>query len=139
FWRYFMENGIDWQLAAMTLYEMFHVVRFNSINQAVAAYATPPDRMQLLRYCYRHALEELGHEKMIVKDANAVEIDDHVAGFTEGLSDPLPATRAFIAYLFHTALKEGAIARLGYSYWAENSYTHLNDLIQRGKNDLEAT
>ena len=38
---------------------------------------------------------------------------------------PLPATEALVGYLYYVALRYGAVARLGYSFWAEGVYGHI--------------
>jgi hypothetical protein len=136
--RYFthlLRNGPNPDLYRRTMVELYHYTRHNSINQAVAAYRVDPDETGLLRFCYRHAAEELGHEKMVVHDLRAVGLLRQAD--VEG--PPLPPTQALINYLYAVALSQGAVPRLGYSYWAESAYDHLGDLLTRARTDLGLT
>lgn len=133
FWRLVESRGFDRELCKLTLLQIYHYTKHNSINQAVAAYGTEPERMELLRFVYRHANEELGHEQMVVRDVQSLELD-HPDMWDE---PPLPPTQALIGYLYYVALELGAIARLGYSYWAEDSYDHIGPLLFAARRDLE--
>ena len=53
------------ELYRLTMVQIFHYTRHNSINQAVAAFRAEPEQLSLLRFVYGHAREELGHEKMV--------------------------------------------------------------------------
>ena len=119
----------DLYISAME--QIYHYTRHNSINQATAAFTTNPDDTFLLRFVYKHALEETGHEKMVVKDLRSI---GHI--FDPLLSKPHPATEALIAYLYYIAIKDGAGPRLGYSYWAEDSYDHLEPILSACRRDL---
>ncbi len=105
------------------------------MNQAAAAYSTAPENRKLLRFVYKHALEELGHEQMVVHDLKSINL------YNEGFENhrPLPAIQALISYLYKVALDKGAVARLGYSYWAENCYGHIDPLLRKFSNDLNLT
>lgn len=65
---------------------MWHHSRHNAMNQAVATFVTAPEA--LLKFVYRHASEELGHERMVVHDLKSVGICDE----TDLNRPPLPAT-----------------------------------------------
>ncbi|WP_405587134.1 iron-containing redox enzyme family protein [Streptomyces sp. NBC_01190] len=125
FWQHMRANGIDLDLYRNFMVELYHYTRHNSINQAFAAWRVPPEKMGMLRFCYEHAEEELGHEKMVEHDLAAVGL------LTPGLLErpPLPPTQALIGYLYHVGLEFGAIPRLGYSYWAESAYDHLGEAL----------
>lgn len=132
YWTHVMSNGMNRDVYISTLAQIYHYARHNSINQAFAAWRVSPEDMALLRFCYRHADDELGHEKMIVHDLQSIgaPVDETLA------VAPLPATQALIGYLYYVGLQYGAVARLGYSYWAETSYGHIIELMQRAKQDL---
>lgn len=135
YWAHVTGNGIDKRLYVATMAELYHYTRHNSINQAFAAWRVPPEDMALLRFCYHHADEELGHEKMIVHDLKSVGVlTDEVLA-----REPEPATQALVGYLYGVGLQHGAVARLGYSYWAETSYEHIGILVGRARSDLELT
>lgn len=135
FWAHVLDRGMDKDLYVRTMAEIYHYTRHNSVNQAFAAWRVPPEEMALLRFCYHHADEELGHEKMVVHDLESIGVaaDETLA------APPLPATQALIGYLYGVGLFEGAVARLGYSYWAERSYEHLAEPLARARGDLGLT
>lgn len=135
YWAHVLSEGMDRDLYIRTMVELYHYTRHNSINQAFAAWRVPPEDMGLLRFCYHHADEELGHEKMVVHDLKSVgvEVDQALA------AEPEPATQALVGYLYGVGLQHGAVARLGYSYWAETSYEHIGELLGRARSDLHLT
>ncbi len=133
YWQHVMTNGMDPELYKRSMVEIYHYTRHNSVNQAFAAWrCSSPADIHLLKFCYEHADEELGHERMVVHDLQAI-------GLLQGellAKPPLPPTQALIGYLYYVGLAEGAKARLGYSYWAESSYGELGPLLQRAREDL---
>ena len=132
YWRHVLEHGISADLYRRTLVEIYHYTKHNSVNQAFAAWRVDSELMPLLRFCYEHANEELGHEKMVVHDL------DRAGLLTPGLLDqpPLPPTEALIGFLYAVALRDGAVARLGYSFWAETAYDHIGELLAKVRADL---
>lgn len=110
--------------------QIYHYSRHNSMNQAVAAFVPAPEG--LLRFVYRHAAEELGHERMVTHDLQSIGLLD------EGdLRKPaLPATEALIGYLYYVSLRYGPVARLGYSFWAESVYGHIQGPFAKISRDL---
>ena len=125
FWRHVTEQGCSPELYRLTMQQIFHYTQHNSINQAVCALRAAPEQLALLRYVYEHAREELGHERLALHDLKSAGLlrDD------EPISAPLPATDALINYLYGVALREGPVARLGYSYWAESVYGQIAPLL----------
>lgn len=96
-----------------------------------------PDERAILRFVYRHADDELGHEMMVVHDLRAVGLigpEDDLTTFPK-----VPATDALINYLAGVAWTEGPVARLGYSYWAEDVYEHLSPLLGAARSSLQLT
>ena len=69
---------------------------------------------------------------MVVHDLKSVNLYDD--GFENNA--PLPATQGLISYLYKTALDKGSVARLGYSYWAESCYDHIDPLLKKFAKDL---
>ena len=133
FWTHVLENGFDRSLYRLVMVQIYHYTRHNSINQAAAAFGAAPEQMGLLRFVYTHAREELGHEKMVLHDLRVIGL----LGLDETIADPpLPATDALINYLYGVALRQGPIARLGYSYWAESVYGHIAPLLTRARESL---
>jgi pyrroloquinoline quinone (PQQ) biosynthesis protein C len=112
--------------------QIFHYTRHNSINQAIAALRIDPEQMPLLRFVYGHAKEELGHERLVLHDLRSIGL----LGEDDVLDPPLPATDALINYLYGISFREGAIPRLGYSYWAESVYGHIAPLLVSAKESL---
>ena len=134
-WRHVTELGMNRDLYRLTMAQLFHYARHNSINQAVAVFRAEPEEIALLRFAYEHAKEELGHERMILHDLRS----SGLLRPDEPLADPLPATDALINYLYGVALREGPIPRLGYSYWAESAYRHIAPLLVATRDSLGLT
>jgi len=132
FWRHVVSKGVDRDLYRLVMLQIFHYTRHNAINQAVAALRATPDDRALLRFVCTHAREELGHERLIVHDLRSIGLIGR-----EPIEDvPLPATDALINYLYGVALREGAVPRLGYSYWAESIYEHIGPLLLAARDSL---
>ena len=112
------------------LVQVYHYTRHNSMNQAVTAFVEAPEA--LLKFVYRHAAEELGHERMVTHDLRALG----VLREGEALPPPNPATEALIGYLYFVSLRYGPVRRLGYSFWAEGSYEHFGGMLAKAKADL---
>src|SRR3954469_12237900 len=89
-WRRIVASGFSAELYRRTMFQIFHYTRHNSIHQAVAALRTEPEQLELLRFVYRHAKEELGHEKLVLHDLASMGL------WHEGdvVEPPLPATDA---------------------------------------------
>jgi pyrroloquinoline quinone (PQQ) biosynthesis protein C len=131
-WQRIVAGGFSPELYRLTMIQIFHYTRHNSINQAVAAFRAEPEQLELLRFVYGHAKDELGHEKLALHDLKSIGLwrDD------DALEPPLPATDALINYLYGVALRDGAVARLGYSYWAESAYEHIGPLLLAARKSL---
>jgi hypothetical protein len=135
FARHVMRLGVDKDLYKLAMLQIYHYTRHNAINQAFATWRVEPERIGLLRFCFEHANEELGHEKMIIHDLESIGLLE----LGDLITPPLPATEAFIGYLYYVGLHYGAAPRLGYSYWAESVYGHIGDLLGRAQSDLSLT
>ena len=132
FWQHLRTQGLDPELYICLMTQIYGFTKYNSQNQALAATKVTSDRLQLLRFCLEHAFEEAGHDLMVLKDLENIGVDREVIKNTP----LLPATQAFTAYLFRIATEYDATARLGYSFWAEGSYTYLKELTDAMKQDL---
>jgi len=130
FWCRVMERPVTLGFYRDLMLQMWHYSRHNAMNQAVATFVPAPEA--LLKFVYRHASEELGHERMVVHDLKSVGIYDE----TDLNRPPLPATEALIGYLYYVALRYGAVARLGYNFWAERSHDHVKELLAKISDDL---
>lgn len=133
FWDHVMSKPVSREFYRDLMVEIYHYTRHNSMNQAVTAFVNAPEG--LLKFAYHHAADELGHERMVTHDLESVGLLDR-----ELLSRaPLPATEALIGYLYFVALKYGAVARLGYSFWAESVYEHIGEVLAKVRSDLALT
>jgi hypothetical protein len=136
FWRHVLTCGFDRELYRIAMTQIYHYTRHNSLNQAVAAFSADPDDIGLLRFVYGHANEELGHEMMVLHDLRAIGL----LGLDDSIDEqPLPAVDALINYLYSIALREGPVARLGYSYWAESVYEYLAPVLLEARRCLHLT
>jgi hypothetical protein len=115
----------DKRLYAIYLTETYHYTRHNSRNQALIA--TRPEHIdpRYLKFCLRHAEEEVGHELMALHDIKSMgyQVSE------ESLPKPLNSTITLISYLYHIAQHGDPLARLGYSFWAERSYQYIRPLL----------
>ena len=133
FWRLVQERPVTRELYRDMMLQIYHYSRHNSINQAVAAFVPAPEG--LLRFVYRHASEELGHERMVTHDLRSIGLLEE-----SDLATPsLPATEALVGYLYFVALRYGAVARLGYSFWAEDAHAHIGEALAKIGSDLKLT
>jgi pyrroloquinoline quinone (PQQ) biosynthesis protein C len=132
FWQHVLEHGFDRELYVLLMTEIYHYTKHNAQNQALAAVGVGSDRVNLLRYCLHHAYEEAGHDGMVLHDLKAIGVDPAAVQATR----PLPETEAFIAYLYRVASTRDATARLGYSYWAENCYSYIKEILDAMHRDL---
>jgi hypothetical protein len=133
FWQRVLRAPVKPGLWKDFMLQVYHYSKHNSMNQAVAAFVPAPEG--LLKFVYRHAAEELGHEKMVTHDLRSINLlteDDLKA-------PPLPATEALIGYLYYVALRYGPVARLGYSFWAEGAHAHIQEPIRKLCGDLGLT
>lgn len=135
FAQHVLQVGVDKSLYKLAMLQIYHYTRHNAINQAFATWRVEPERIGVLRFCFEHASEELGHERMVVHDLESIGLLEP----GDLTTPPLPATEAFIGYLYYVGLHYGAVPRLGYSYWAESVYGHIGDLLGRARSDLSLT
>lgn len=125
----------DRRVYVETMLQIFHYTKNNAINQAAAAYAAHHTQFGLLKFALRHAQEELGHERMIVRDLAGMGISEEAILASEAL----PATDALNGYLMSVALKDGLIPRLGYSFWAEDAYDHIQPILASARKTFDLT
>ena len=130
YWKHSMENKITPELYQQVMLQVYHYTRFNSVNQAACAFSANPAQITLLRFVYKHALEELGHENMVIRDLESIN------ALPAQMPAPLAPTQALIAFLNDVAIRLGPIPRLGYSYWAEDVYGHIQPLLDKFRADL---
>lgn len=133
FWNHVMTRTVTRPFYRDMMLQIYHYSRHNSINQAVAAFVPAPEG--LLRFVYRHASEELGHERMVTHDLRSIDLLDEA----DLAKPPLPATEALVGYLYYVALRYGPVPRLGYSFWAEDAHAHIGELLAKIAMDLKLT
>lgn len=133
FWRLVRERPVSRELYRDLMLQVYHYSRHNSMNQAVAAFVPAPEG--LLKFVYRHAAEELGHEKMVTHDLRSIDLLRE----SDLQQPPLPATEALIGYLYYVSLRYGALPRLGYSFWAEGAHAHIGEVLAKVMKDLSLT
>ncbi|MBP7567972.1 MAG: iron-containing redox enzyme family protein [Burkholderiaceae bacterium] len=130
FWNRVLSQPVTVDLYRDLMLQIYHYSSHNSMNQAAVAIQPAPEA--LLKFVYRHAAEELGHERMVVRDLQSI------GALREGdlARPPLPATEALMGYLYFVSFRYGAIPRLGYSFWAEGVYPHIRDVFAKISRDL---
>jgi thiaminase len=133
FWRVVQAKPTTHGLWRDLLLQVYHYSRHNSLNQAACAFVEAPEG--LMKFVYRHASEELGHEKMVIHDLRSLDLwrEEDAQGA------PLPATEALIGYLYFVALRYGPVPRLGYSFWAEGAHAHIQEPLAKFSRDLGLT
>ena len=130
FWKLVLQRPVTPGLYRDMMLQVYHYSRHNSMNQAVAAFVPAPEG--LLRFVYRHAAEELGHERMVTHDLRSIGLLDEA----DLAKPPMPATEALIGYLYYVGLRYGPVARLGYSFWAEGAHAHIGAPLAKICKDL---
>jgi pyrroloquinoline quinone (PQQ) biosynthesis protein C len=128
-------DRFDARLYGIYMIETYHYTSHNARNQALAGARSFDRSPQYLKFCFEHAEEETGHELMALHDLCSLGLDRSALV----LPAPLPATEVLIAYLYWVSQNGNTVQRLGYSYWAENSYGQIDSLLQivRRKIDLK--
>ena len=134
FWKHVTSDGFDKDLYSSLMAQVYYYSKHNAVNQAIAAtsFRSKPSN-KLLKFVCKHALEEIGHENMIIKDLQSIDID---ATFLQEDEQCLPPTQALIGYLYHTAMNLGAFPRLGYSFWAESVYDDIAPILESMRSSL---
>jgi len=135
FWGHVVSEGFDPELYRLAMVQIFHCTRHNPIHQAVAAFRALPEETEMLRFVYGHSKEELGREWLIVNDLRSIGL---WVGH-EATEAPLPATDALINYLHGVALRDGPVARLGYSFWADSVHREIGPLLLAARESMALT
>lgn len=133
FVRWVMEGKMDKRGWATYLVQTYHYTLHNSRNQAMVGVTMASGNPQYQKFCFEHAMEETGHELMALHDASSL-------GFSKEelvQERPLPETEVLIAYLYWISAKGNPLQRLGYSYWAENSYRYIMPMVKKIQQGLE--
>lgn len=117
---------LDLDFYRMYLIETCHYTSYNAKNQALVATRKDNLDVHYQKFCLHHAQEEVGHDLMAWHDLQTLG----GAWQREFLPRPLAATEALIAYLYWISENGNPLQRLGYSFWAEDSYEYLSPLIE---------
>ena len=97
------------------LREIYHYSKEDPQIQALAAVHLRGDDRELVRMFLKHAVSEVGHDQMALRDLAA--LGENISGIPD--SNPLPATIAFTAYPFYQISYRNPIGYLGYLYFLE--------------------
>lgn len=132
-WANFIQNGeFDLRFYGIYLLETYHYVMHNPRHQALVGAHMKEKIFNYIKFCYEHAEEETGHEMMAMHDLLSL-------GLKKGefdVPDPHPDTEVFIAYLYWVSTNGNSLQRLGYSFWAEDSYQYIGELIEKVQTTL---
>jgi pyrroloquinoline quinone (PQQ) biosynthesis protein C len=135
-WCDFVLNSTyDRRFYAIYLIETYHYVMHNPKHQALVATRFTEMPANYMKFCYEHAEEEAGHESMAFHDLLNLGISKEA--FEMPL--PLPSTETFIAYLYRVSAVGNPLRRLGYSFWAEDSYQYIQIIMEKVIKNLDLT
>lgn len=119
-------GSVSKALYALYMIETFHYTAHNARNQGLVG-VRHADNPVYAKFCFEHAAQEVGHEKMALHDVMSLGLKSEVFD----MPPALPATEVLIAYLYWISFTGNPLQRLGYSYWAENAYQFITPLITR--------
>lgn len=122
-----MEEDFDARFYGIYLLETYHYVMHNPRHQALVGVYMKEKVFRYIKFCYEHAEEEAGHEMMAFHDLLNLGLDKD--SFT--IPSPHPSTEVFIAYLYYISSNGNPYQRLGYSFWAEDSYQYIAGLMTK--------
>lgn len=135
FVRAINEGRATQAMYAIYMIETYHYTSHNSRNQVLVG-IRPDCSTIYTKFCYEHAAEEVGHEKMALHDVASLGLP---ALKEEGayLPEPLLDTECLISYLYWISITGNPLQRLGYSYWAESCYSHINPILEKLRDSLQ--
>lgn len=124
--KFIMSKNFDKRFYGIYLIETYHYVNENPRHQAVIALRETDAPINYLKFCYEHAEEETGHEMMAYHDLKSLGLaNDEIK-----IETPLSSTEILIAYLYRISQYGNPLRRLGYSFWAEDSYQYIQELLK---------
>ncbi|MHB2245267.1 iron-containing redox enzyme family protein [Pseudomonas fitomaticsae] len=118
------EGSVSKALYAIYMIQTCHYTAHNARNQGLVR-VRHADNPVYAKFCFEHAAQEVGHEKMALHDVMSLGLKNEVFD----IPPALPATDVLIAYLYWISFTGNPLQRLGYSYWAENAYQFITPLI----------
>ncbi len=134
-WKFAMSGNYDRRFYAIYLIETYHYVQHNPKHQALVATRTDEMPIHYMKFCYEHAAEETGHEMMAYHDLINLGLNENEVN----IAQPLTSTDTFIAYLYRISLTGNPFRRLGYSFWAEDSYQYIHKVMETIIKGLDLT
>ncbi len=124
------DEPVGVELLQLYLIESYHYVKHNAQHQALAVWQKDVRDRDFMRAALRHALEEVDHDQMALRDLERMGIErERVIR-----SEPLAETMGFTGYLYYLVTRDNPVGRLGYSIWAEGTQKMGPVLINRIKN-----
>ena len=120
-------NGCsDRRLLALYLAQTYHYAGQSMQTQAIVGLRVGQKDHRYLKFCYKHASEEVGHELMALHDLKRMGVAaDRVVN-----DPPLAATDLLVAYLHGISSVGNPLQRLGYSYWAERWFHYAGPALE---------
>jgi len=123
----------DKKLYGLWLSQVAHLTRHTSAHQAMVGTRINEISIPYMKFCYEHALEEVGHEFMALSDLKKLGVDVKTVN---DLPKPLASTENLTAFLYYAAERAHPATRLGFSYWAEKCYPFIQSLATTTKDAL---
>ncbi|MBP5968323.1 MULTISPECIES: iron-containing redox enzyme family protein [Pseudomonas] len=117
-------GSVSKALYAIYMIETFHYTAHNARNQGLVG-VRHADNPVYAKFCFEHAAREAGQEKMALHDVMSLGLNSE----SFDMPSALPETEVLIAYLYWISCNGNPLRRLGYSYWAENSYKYATSYI----------
>ncbi|UMY66139.1 MULTISPECIES: iron-containing redox enzyme family protein [unclassified Flavobacterium] len=132
-WAHFiLHDTFDARFYGIYLIETYHYVMHNPKHQALVGAHMKEKVFKYIKFCFEHAEEETGHEMMALHDLLSLGL----AKDSFRMPEPHPDTEVFIAYLYWISTNGNYLQRLGYSFWAEDSYQYIRALMERVQTTL---
>lgn len=123
----------DKKLYGLWLSQVAHLTRHTSAHQAMVGTRLHEISIPYMKFCYEHALEEVGHEFMALNDLKKLGVEVKTV---DDLPAPMAATENLTAFLYYAATQAHPATRLGFSYWAEKCYPFIQTLATSTKDAL---
>ena len=131
--QFVLRRQYDRRFYGIYLLETYHYVKENPRHQALVACRGAEAPINYLKFCYEHAEEETGHEMMAYHDLKSLGLEPEEIE----ISAPLNSTELLISYLYRISAHGNPLRRLGYSFWAEDSYQYIQDLLSSIAEELQ--
>jgi hypothetical protein len=123
----------DKKLYGLWLTQVAHLTKHTSAHQAMVGTRIDEISIPYMKFCYEHALEEVGHEFMAINDLKKLGVNVKTV---RDLPKPMAATENLTAFLYYAAERAHPATRLGFSYWAEKCYPFIQSLATTTKDAL---